>query len=259
METSLVPSTDPEWDYEVVKGIWQLKIKKDGTFQASHAGDTFTYRFNSLGFGRGSQFRAVDLGQPDFSNVSIVGDTIRWSNVYQDVELVVRYIHDILKVDVVVKKEFMRDLRAEVQAGNLNREEYLTARFDIPSVMVNSRARQDGEDVDLYAERLNVNQRPLEFVKDEKQAYSLRPVNTYILDEDNNPMRPDEIKGIKPIRSEQVWQLRQGRAGLAEMSANLGDLADAPDGDVVIDPSLEFSASTVATMDARLVVVSGAT
>ena len=60
VETSLVPSTDPEWDYEVVKGIWQLKIKKDGTFRASHAGDTFTYRFNSLGFGRGSQFRAVD-------------------------------------------------------------------------------------------------------------------------------------------------------------------------------------------------------
>ncbi|MGI6456337.1 MAG: DNRLRE domain-containing protein [bacterium] len=257
--TDLVPSSDPEWDYEVTKGIWQLKVKKDGTFQASHAGDTFTYRFNSLGFGRGSQFRAVNLGEPNFGNVSVVGDTIRWSNVFPDIDLSLRYIHDIMKVDVIVKKEFMRDLRAEVQAGNLNREDFLTAKFDIPSVIVTSQARQNGQPADLYAERLNINQRPLEFVKEEKVVHKLRPVETYVLDENGEPIYPDEIRGIKPIRSEQVWQLRQGRAGVAEMSANIGDLADAPDGDVVIDPSLKFSASTVATMDARLVVISGAT
>jgi hypothetical protein len=113
VETDLVPSTDPDWDYEISKGIWQLKVRKDGTFQASHAGDTFTYRFNSLGIGRGSRYNKVELGEPDFSNASVIGDTIRWNNVYPDVDLVVRYIHDILKVDVIVKKEFMRDLKAE--------------------------------------------------------------------------------------------------------------------------------------------------
>ena len=62
--TDLVPSTDPAWDYEVTKGIWQLKVKRDGTFQAAHEGDVFTYRFSTLGLGRGSGYRPLNLGAP---------------------------------------------------------------------------------------------------------------------------------------------------------------------------------------------------
>ena len=106
--------------------------------------------------------------------------------------------------------------------------------------MVTSRARQGNEDVDLYSERLNINHRPLEFVKEDKVVHKLRPVETFVLGEKGEPIYPDDMKGIKSIRSEQVWQLRPSRGGVAEMSANFGDLADAPDGDVVIDPSFDF-------------------
>ena len=44
---TLVPSKDNDWDYEVTTGIWTLKVRKDGTFQAQHEGDIFTYRFNT--------------------------------------------------------------------------------------------------------------------------------------------------------------------------------------------------------------------
>jgi hypothetical protein len=250
--TDLVPSVDPAWDYEVQTGIWHLKVKKDGTFQASHAGDTFTYRFNSLGLGRGSQFKKVDLGEPDFSQVSVIGDTIRWSEIYPDVDLAVRYLHDILKVDVVVKKEFLRDLKAEVKAGNLDKNDYLTARFDIPQVLIRSQAKQNGQDKDLYKEALDVDQ-PVYFEKEGKVVHKLRPVETYLLDEQGEPVLDPE----QPIRSAQVWQLKHKEAGTAEMSALLEDLADLPDGDVIIDPSVTYGSFNVATMDAELAYNSG--
>ena len=102
---TLVPSKDKEWDYEVTTGIWTLKVRKDGTFQAQHEGDIFTYRFNSLGIGRGSKFLPLDVGFADFKNISVVGDKAVWTNVYPDVDVSVRYIQDILKVDVIVRKK----------------------------------------------------------------------------------------------------------------------------------------------------------
>jgi hypothetical protein len=93
VDTTLVPSNDPDWDYEVTTGIWTLKVRGDGTFQAQHVGDIFTYRFQSLGYGRGSNYRPFDLGQADWSSIVVLGDTIRWVDVYPNVDVSVRYIH----------------------------------------------------------------------------------------------------------------------------------------------------------------------
>ncbi len=168
VKTNLVESGDPQWDYEVTTGIWTLRVRTDGTFQAEHQGDIFSYQLSGVGVGRGEAFKAFDWGTPVWKNYQIMGDTIRWSDVFPDVDLSVRYIHDILKVDVIVKAALMNQIRDEVQKGNLNAEDYLTARFDIP--------------------------------------------------------------------------------GVAEMSANLGDLAKAPEGDVVIDPSEDFNNSDLDTL-----------
>jgi len=129
VDTTLQPSSSPDWDYEVTTGIWQLSINTNGTFQARHDGDVFSYRFQNLGIGMGDQFRTIDLGIPDFSNYQVEGNLIRWNNVFADVDLLVRYIHDILKVDVIVKQSFMDDLRSEMSTGGLDPTEYLTARF----------------------------------------------------------------------------------------------------------------------------------
>ncbi|MGC9330237.1 MAG: DNRLRE domain-containing protein, partial [Candidatus Hinthialibacter sp.] len=103
-----------------------------------------------------------------------------------------------------------------------------------------------------YAERLDVNQ-PLEFSKDGKVVHKIRPVEAYILDEKGEPILTfDEHESL---RTAQAWRLNRNAPGAAEMSANLGDLADAPEGDVVIDPSMTFiqyGSFNVATMDAEL-------
>ena len=240
VKTNLVESADSQWDYEVTTGIWTLRVRTDGTFQAEHQGDVFSYQLSGVGVGRGEAFSAFDWGTPTWKNYQIMGDTIRWSDVFPDVDLSVRYIHHILKVDVIVKAALMNQIRGEVQKGNLNAEDYLTVRFDIPSVWVSSEARQAGEKIDLYAESLDVNQ-PLQFVKDDKVIHKLRPVETYILDEKGEPIITFDEESI--IRSAQTWRLKKDAAGVAEMSAHLGDLAKAPEGDVVIDPSEEFDNS----------------
>ncbi len=43
VNTNLEFSDDPDWDYEVIKGIWNLKVNANGLFQAEHEGDVFTY------------------------------------------------------------------------------------------------------------------------------------------------------------------------------------------------------------------------
>ena len=110
----LVRSQDPDWDYEVTQGIWTLRLRTDGTFQAMHEGDSFTYRLSELGIGRGSGFEPLKLGDPNWANYSVVGDTIRWSDVFPEVDLTVRYVHDILKVDVIVGETLTEDIRSQV-------------------------------------------------------------------------------------------------------------------------------------------------
>lgn len=101
VDPNFVPSSDENWDYEVNKGIWSLKVQADGTFQASHEGDVFTYQFHDIGVGLGDEFESLDLGELNWSQFRVVGDSIQWTNVLPDVDLSVRYIHHMLKVDVV--------------------------------------------------------------------------------------------------------------------------------------------------------------
>ncbi len=231
----MVKSSSPDWDYEVTTGIWTLRVRSDGTFQAEHEGNVFTYRLHSIGLGRGTQYRPFEWGEPNWSNTSVMGDTIRWAGVFPDVDLSVRYIHDILKVDVILKRALMDRIRSDVNNGFLNREEYLTARFDIPNALVTGEARQGGRMRDIFAEPFELNQ-PLEILKHDKVVHKIRPVETYVIDDQGQEIIVDE----SPIRSAQWWQLRKNGPGVAEMSALLGDMADAPEGIVVMDPVMQL-------------------
>ncbi|RJP21506.1 MAG: hypothetical protein C4527_23440, partial [Candidatus Omnitrophota bacterium] len=203
-DTTFQVSDDPNWDYQVTTGIWHLFVSRDGRFQARHEGDVFSYRFAGLGYGRGSAFRAVDLGKPDFSRFEVNGDRIRWRDVFADVDLEVRYIHDILKVDVILRNEFLQDVRDVLQKGEWNADEYLTARFDIDAVLLTSELRRNGEAIDPYADTLDLNQ-SLVFKKDGKTVHRLRPVETYLLDASGERTEDDTIR----LRTANSWQLRE--------------------------------------------------
>ncbi len=238
-DTTLRPSDDPNWDYQVTAGIWSLHVRTDGTFRASHAGDRFTYRFADVGIGRGSSFRSLGLGEAQWNDFIVMGDTIRWNNVLPDVDMSVRYIHDILKVDVIVNRELVQQIRNDVNLGNLPVDGFLTAKFDIPSFLMTGEARMGNEIRDLYGESLEVNQ-PVRFLKNDELYHSLRPVNVELLNESGEPVILRENNEIRQFRTAQLWQLLRSAPGTAEMSLLLDDILELPDGDIVIDPSFDF-------------------
>ena len=63
--------------------------------------------------GNGEAYRSLDLGRPDWSAYQVIDDSIQWKNVYPGVDFKVRYVHDILKVDVILDQSFRDILRAE--------------------------------------------------------------------------------------------------------------------------------------------------
>jgi hypothetical protein len=240
VNTNLEFSEDPNWDYEVSKGIWNLKVNANGLFQAGHEGDIFTYRFSEMGVRRNGAFHAFDWGEPNWSEIEVQGDQVYWWNVFPDVDLSVRYIHDILKVDVIVSQA-LRDRLAKSKAlGELMDNDFIAAKFDIPDVFVRSKISQNGESRDLYADNpIDVDQ-PLEFVKDGNIIHRLRPVETYVIDNNGNRLVGETPEQENAIRSSQRWQLKQNASGEAEIAAHLGDILAAPEGSIVIDPSLTF-------------------
>ncbi len=247
VDTIFVRSLDENWDYEVKTGIWQLFVRNDGTFQAQHEDDVFTYRLDDIGFGQGKSFRSLNLGEANWDNVAITGNTIQWENLYPNVDLKVRYIHHILKVEVIVREELIQQIRSKVNNSPILVNDFLTARFVIPHFLVQSEAYQGEEVHNLFDEPVSVHQ-TLRFVKEGKTIHKLRPVNVEIVDKNGKPA--DEDMGL--IRTGQLWQLKENAPGIAEMSAHIGDLMDAPKGDVVIDPTTVFMAYWHITKDSEL-------
>jgi hypothetical protein len=166
-------------------------------------------------------------------------------NVYDEVDISVRYLHGFMKVDVVVKKSKMKQIKESLAKGSLDPGDFLTARFEIPSVLLTSQAMKGGKEIDLYSESDSLDPTLLCFKKNETIVHTISPVEAYLIDEngkrmffiDNNP-DPDNMIYIETA---QRWQLNRNKNGIAELSAKLADLAHLPDGDLVIDPLLDIN------------------
>ncbi|MFH1744234.1 MAG: DNRLRE domain-containing protein [bacterium] len=104
-------------------------------------------------------------------------------------------------------------------------------------------ARQAGAVRDLYAEPFTVNQ-PLQFVRDGKVIEIIRPVEAFVVDTAGEILESSEIQ----FRTAQLWQLAENGPGVAETSVHLGDVANAPDGDLLIDPTATFDPATQDTL-----------
>lgn len=226
VDTTFRQSSNPDWDYEVTTGIWTLRIREDGTYQFEHADDILAFKFLGLGIGRGNSFHALDLGVADWSKMTVLNDTVTWNDVFPDVDVKVRYIHDILKVDVIIGKALRNQIERE--SG-----EYVTARFDVPQAVLRSQPKQGGVELDLYKENPDLAQVPVVFEKNNSVVHKLRPVETYVVDSEGKRIKtPSEIRSVHSMR------LNSWTPGTAEISARLSDISDAPEGDLVLDPSI---------------------
>ena len=150
----------------------------------------------------------------------------------------------------LLEKKTMLRIKQEIMDGKFDKDDFLTARFDIPSVLITTAPKQAGKEINLYDENLLIDNDPVVFEKNGKIPHKSRVVESYILNDIG-----ERLSFENTIRTSQLWQLQKDQPGRAEMSANLEDLLKNPDGDVVIDPSLSYASYSyynVNTMDARL-------
>ncbi|MBD3267113.1 DNRLRE domain-containing protein [bacterium] len=101
-----------------------------------------------------------------------------------------------------------------------------------------------GETIDLYTENLEAANRQVKFMRNGEVLHKLRPVDAYAIDEKGERIvfrsdgkTPDNMVRM---RTAQVWQLRQNQPGIAELSVSMEDVINAPEGDLVIDPTKDF-------------------
>lgn len=177
---------------------------------------------------------------PNFNDFELMGDTILWHDVFNNIDLSVRYIHDKLKVDVIVKQALLKEIRTKIEAGELNPEDYFTIRFDIPMTIIQNMAWQNNRDKDLYAENLELDTSPIEFYKKGNKVHELMLAHTYRINEQGEQLLSYLSMDEPVINTRQLWQLKRDEPGIAELSVQLDDLSYRTDYDVVIDPSATF-------------------
>ncbi|HQL63892.1 MAG TPA: DNRLRE domain-containing protein [bacterium] len=134
-----------------------------------------------------------------------------------------------------MKEPLIDRIQSQMSVAEVREDALVTARFEILETLIFSEAWQGQAICDPYNPSLEIDQ-PLRFVKNGKEVHAIRPAEAFILDEHQEAIDT----GAKNIRTAQLWRLSRNGPGVAEMSVSLQDLADAPKGDVCLDPSTTF-------------------
>lgn len=242
VQTNFIRSDDQDWDYEVTTGIWSMFVRQDGTFSARHEGDVFTYRLAEIGVQLDDSFQALAWGQPNWTQLMVLGDIARWNDVYPGIDLKLRYIHDIMKVDVIVRQSARDALTGDSLAGQAIENGRLMFRFGLEDLQVNETVLEDAHGRQAMAGSFEVAG-ALKFVRGGKERHALLPAVAWVLDE-----RGEVPNDGEPISAVQKWN---GTEKQIDLGVALKALTDAPSGDIAIDPSMIFTGPS-ATRDTYL-------
>jgi hypothetical protein len=79
ISTDIKTSNETGWDWEVVKGVYKLKVKDDGTFEINHLGDVFSQRLIGIGFYNTDTKQRILKTNISLSNGTVDNNTITWS------------------------------------------------------------------------------------------------------------------------------------------------------------------------------------
>jgi len=108
-------SQDPDWDWEVIEGVWTLYVKRDGTYQSRFHDYTITRKPVGVGFCNTHSKKCVVKIDFDLNSwvVKIDGDTATWTNPDNGIVFKVQYIHDqargIVELPQAVQTQLLED------------------------------------------------------------------------------------------------------------------------------------------------------
>lgn len=250
IDTKFQPSRDAAWDYEVTAGIWDLRLSLDGIYQVIHEGDVFTFGFESIGIDRGGKFEPLFEGEPSWGRYHIIGDVIEWQDVYPGVHFRIKYVQDLLKVDVIVTKELAQSLKEDIRVGALERSDLLTVRFAALETLIRSEMRYKDERVSSM-DTILVEDADLTFERDGEVLRRFPKAYAYPVDENREQIYSRNGEAAY-IPASMTVNLDASRGGYVDIAMEMSEFADEEIlGDYVIDPTIDFD-YTKGIQDTRL-------
>lgn len=102
INTAIAPSERPNWDYEVVRGNWQLLIKDDTTVALGKEGSWIGFRYEGFAYYDASTGEYEILRTRNSVTPTVDVNTIRWNNLFYGVNLEYIYTPDGFKENLEV-------------------------------------------------------------------------------------------------------------------------------------------------------------
>lgn len=132
-DDTILDSEDPDWDWEVTAGIWDVFIKRDGTYESTFEGEVLRNRLVGIGFFDNATKTYIPKIDIDVSTwlVVISGNSVRWSNNINDITYTVRYKYDRAVSIVSIPQPIKDWLIANAPAKDFNEfgEEVIPGRY----------------------------------------------------------------------------------------------------------------------------------
>ncbi len=161
IDSSIVSSNDEGWDFEVKKGIYQIRIKNDGELEFTNVGDSFTLKLQGVGFFNSETKSRVLEEELNLSNPTVQGNTISWSLPYNSTYSIV-YENDHLKDILVLSQELKESLNTNKPEWN-SEESLFGIIYDL-----------DLSESDLIESKNFESEEDIKFLKDGKLMHSIR-------------------------------------------------------------------------------------
>lgn len=102
IDTTIVPSDLQNWDWEVVKNNWQLRIKNDGTIAILKGGYWIGFRMVGFAYLEMTTKDYTILRTTNTVTPSVDGNSITWTGIVDGVNLTLNVGNGLLKEDVEI-------------------------------------------------------------------------------------------------------------------------------------------------------------
>jgi hypothetical protein len=104
IDTEIVPSPKPQWDWEVVKGNWHLLIREDTAIAVGKGGNWLGFRYTAFGY--------LDWASKDYAILQarqavtpvVDANTITWPGIFMGTDLEYIYTHGRFKENLYVSQ-----------------------------------------------------------------------------------------------------------------------------------------------------------
>ena len=109
INTTIVPSSKPNWDWEVTTGHWKLFVNNDTTVGVKKGNNWIGTRLHGIAYYDASIKDYTILQTTNTVTPVVSSNSITWYNILYGVDYVLHYTNDSLKEEIVIHQE-ARDL-----------------------------------------------------------------------------------------------------------------------------------------------------